>query len=101
MNTLSSLSWVVGAFPLDKEKFKAVLSASRPLSTAGLSSERSLHRPLPLWGSALPGRGGGLLGEALHFSKVRGLSRPRVLLEVEVVLEAGPSCGTGGGQAAV
>ena len=101
LNTLSSLSWVVGAFPLDKEKFKAVLSASGPLSTAGLPSERSLHRPLPLWESPLPGRWGGLLGEALRFSKVSWLSRPRVLLGGEVVLEAGPSCRTWGGQAGV
>ena len=69
--------------------------ASEPLSTAGLSSERSLHLPLPLGSSPLPGRWGGLPGEVLCFSQVSSLSGPWGLLEVEAVLEAGPSRGVG------
>ena len=69
--------------------------ASEPLSTAGLSSERSLHLPLPLGSSPLPGRWGGLPGEVPHFSQVSSLSGPWGLLEVEAVLEAGPSRGVG------
>lgn len=69
--------------------------ASEPLSTAGLSSERSLHLPLPLGSTPLPGRWGGLPGEVLRFSQVSSLSGPRGLLGVEAVLEAGPSRGVG------
>ena len=94
-NAPSGLSWVIGTFPLDRENLEAVLLASEPPSMAGLSLESSPHLPLPLGGSPLPGRWGGLPGEVPRPSLASSLSGPRGLLEVGAVLEAGPSGGAG------
>lgn len=56
VNALSSLSWVVLALPPGKDNFEGILLPSGPLSTAGLSSARSRHLPLPLCRSPLLGK---------------------------------------------